>query len=327
MSFWFDKTKKRWRIRIRRDGLELAETLPRGAGRAQAEERDALLIRKHYNETRLGRASHTVAEALDKLIADHLPERSGDDVISNIEAITSTVNVERPLEQIGDVAREYRAAARKHSRSKADDADPPVVGELSAASLNRRVAVLRRAANLAFSEWHWIDRPIAIPLTKERPRDIRLTRPQIDKLARKCQLEETRRLVILISYTAIGPADLHGLGEPNIDGDIVQFTRIKTGVRQRIPLVGPARRAIRPLPFKYGLRWLARDFERARKAVGLPHVRLYDLRHSAATLLLDAGVDLAIISKILGHEDVRTTMRYLHLSDQTARKALRKIAK
>ena len=323
MSFWYDKTKSRWRIRIRRDGLELAETLPRGTGRAQAEERHAVLVRKHYAETRLGRASHTVAQALERMIADHLPARSGRDVVSNVEAIAAAVGLERPLENIGEVAREYRRLARKHSRS-GEHAD---IGQLSPATLNRRIAVLRRAANLAWRDWHWLDRPVRIPLTRERPRDVRLKRAQIDELARRCRLAETRRLVILTGYTAIGPADLHALTEANLDGDVVAFARKKTGVPQRIPLVGPAKRAIRPLPFKHGMRWLMRDFERARAAARLHHVRFYDLRHSAATLLLEAGVDLAIVSKILGHEDVRATMRYLHLSDEMARKALRKIAK
>jgi len=69
MSFWFDHSKNRWRIRIRRALLEFAETLPRGAVRAQAEERHALLLREHYNRTKLGRGGHTLAEALERLLA------------------------------------------------------------------------------------------------------------------------------------------------------------------------------------------------------------------------------------------------------------------
>ena len=45
-----------------------------------------------------------------------------------------------------------------------------------------------------------------------------------------------------------------------------------------------------------------------RKA-GLPQFRVYDLRHSAATLLLSEGVPVKVVSEMLGHTDVTTTSR------------------
>ncbi|KKR76618.1 MAG: Integrase family protein [Candidatus Levybacteria bacterium GW2011_GWA2_40_8] len=49
-----------------------------------------------------------------------------------------------------------------------------------------------------------------------------------------------------------------------------------------------------------------------------PHL----FRHSFATQLLMSGVDVAIVSKILGHKDVRTTVdNYLHLADETLKEA------
>jgi integrase len=46
---------------------------------------------------------------------------------------------------------------------------------------------------------------------------------------------------------------------------------------------------------------------------GLPHIRFHDLRHTAATLLLRAGASLKSVQKILGHANIQTTMRYIHL--------------
>jgi hypothetical protein len=40
---------------------------------------------------------------------------------------------------------------------------------------------------------------------------------------------------------------------------------------------------------------------------GLPPVRLHDLRHGAATLMLPAGVDVKVVSDTLGHRDVSFT--------------------
>ncbi|MBP2359930.1 hypothetical protein JOF59_002330 [Streptomyces clavifer] len=48
-------------------------------------------------------------------------------------------------------------------------------------------------------------------------------------------------------------------------------------------------------------------FERLVAASGLPPIRLRDLRHGAATLMLAAGIDIKIVSDTLGHSDTRIT--------------------
>ena len=42
----------------------------------------------------------------------------------------------------------------------------------------------------------------------------------------------------------------------------------------------------------------------------------HSLRHSYATHLIEAGVDLLEVQKILGHQSVLTTLRYTHLTEQ-----------
>ena len=45
-------------------------------------------------------------------------------------------------------------------------------------------------------------------------------------------------------------------------------------------------------------------------------VSVHTLRHSYATHLLEAGVNLLVIQKYLGHSNIETTMVYLHLTQK-----------
>ena len=59
-------------------------------------------------------------------------------------------------------------------------------------------------------------------------------------------------------------------------------------------------------------------------AAEIPRVRFHDLRHSAASLLIAAGVELVEVSMLLGHSELRVTADlYSHLQKETASKAAR----
>ncbi len=57
-------------------------------------------------------------------------------------------------------------------------------------------------------------------------------------------------------------------------------------------------------------------WDTARIKAGLPEVRIHDLRHTFASTLVNSGVPIYEVQKILGHQHIRTTERYAHLAPE-----------
>lgn len=65
----------------------------------------------------------------------------------------------------------------------------------------------------------------------------------------------------------------------------------------------------------------------ARKSVGMPELRMHDLRHSFASFLVNSGRSLYEVQRILGHTQIKTTQRYAHLSQDSLLAAANEISK
>jgi integrase len=151
---------------------------------------------------------------------------------------------------------------------------------------------------------------------------------------------------------ALERATLHDPADPNKKSTEIRFKEPKThGSRRSIPLPGFAverlrrhRREQKDRFDKLGL-WRTNDtlvfdragepwcpntfglwFARLVKRFELPRVRLHDLRHSFASLMLERGVDLKTVSTALGHSTIRVTAdTYAHISPAMLQSAVSRL--
>jgi len=73
------------------------------------------------------------------------------------------------------------------------------------------------------------------------------------------------------------------------------------------------------------LRDVKTAFKGACRGAEVKGLRFHDLRHTAATNMIEAGVDLVTVSRILGHASIQMTMRYAHPTPENMRRAVEKL--
>lgn len=76
---------------------------------------------------------------------------------------------------------------------------------------------------------------------------------------------------------------------------------------------------MRPQSIRTKLHKVARQAGLTRRVT--PHM----LRHTAATLLIETGVDIRIVQRLLGHSSIATTEIYTHVSDEALRLTLERV--
>jgi integrase len=115
---------------------------------------------------------------------------------------------------------------------------------------------------------------------------------------------------------------------------LLSVTRSKTSAGVRVvPLAEFARRAMEGLERSPGSIWpyrpeyVTNHFRALCARAGVPYITFHGLRHTAASLMLDAGVDPLTIQGIMGHSRVSMTGHYARAGDELRRDAVERLGR
>jgi integrase len=125
----------------------------------------------------------------------------------------------------------------------------------------------------------------------------------------------------------------------------IEVVRTKSGKKRIIPICEDLNQMLIVLKAKKGnsefvfqyvdpktgkrkhLRFFRRSFENACRRAKIKGFTFHDLRHTFASRLVRAGVDLITVKDMLGHYSVKTTERYTHSNREQKRKAVEILSK
>ena len=209
---------------------------------------------------------------------------------------------------------------------------------------NHALDLLRQIMNFAIARGHLDTNPARD--VKRNPRQALtrfLSREEIARLHRVLDRQtrnssrEQADIIRLLLLTGCRRSEIVRLSWSEVDRDRLVLADSKTGPRT-VPLNAQARRILerRPrgaspfvfpsprdpaLPRSRNLSF----WYRARREAGIEDVRLHDLRHTHASHAVMNGVPVPVVARLLGHSDVRTTLRYAHLGDREIEAAAERV--
>jgi len=207
-------------------------------------------------------------------------------------------------------------------------------GGLAPASIAKIKTVMSKSFELA-RQWELFDGNPTKHSWKEtynnaRERYLTSEEAHALKLACECSANpQLKHIVGLLLLTGARKSELLKAKWSDIDIEKRTWTlnMTKNGRRRHIPLSLGAMAVIGRLPKYDGCLWLLpnpktllpftdvkRSWMQVRKAAGLNDVHLHDLRHSFASNLVNGGVDILRVSRLMGHVNLASTSRYSHLA-------------
>ena len=216
--------------------------------------------------------------------------------------------------------------------------------EVSPSTVNRSLSVLRHLFNLA-KRWKKFfgENPVSVAgLLEENSLMERILSPEEQKRLIESSISYLRPIIITALNTGMRRGEILGLKWSEVDLDTglitVSQTNSKSKKQRKIYINSVLRKQLAELKLKSGgnefvflsdkgksLKEIKNGFDAACRRAGIEGLRFHDIRHTAATRMIESGASIVAVSKILGHSDIKTTMRYTH-PENSLKEALENLA-
>lgn len=288
--------------------IRASKLLPKGWTLKQAQEYDRTESNRIYEiATGNKKDSEPLIEQAVLLYVKHrIPELKTGKEIERQLAADLDLYEGKLLSELPDVAREIRKSNQSRS------------------TIHNRIAYIRAACRYAYKEHklgeHDPSEHLVVPKANNE-RHIYIDRKTMLQIARKCH-RRTRPHILIAFYSGMRLGEIFNA---KIKNDCFDLGMTKNGLPRIIPIHPKLASVIRHWPLTPARSTAENDYRKARDAAGFREVHFHDLRHSAASEMINAGVDLYTVGAVLGHKDPRSTKRYAHLAVETLKNAIRKI--
>jgi len=279
----------------------------------------------------------TLAEATERYLASKARKRTIDADRRQLDLLNAEFGGETPLVEItASRISEYKAK-RLAAVRKIGEGEAAVERRLSAAAVNRPLALLRHLLRLAHEEWGELDVVPKIRTEREPQGRLRwLTREEATKVLSACKKSRNAALADLVEFslfTGIRRGEALGLTWDRVDRarGVIRLELTKSGRRREVPLSSNADAVLarRWSPEAKGYVFGSRNWNSFRSAwesalavAGIDDLRFHDLRHTFASWLVQRGRTLREVQEALGHLTITMTMRYSHLAPDHLRAAV-----
>ncbi|MGD0658931.1 MAG: site-specific integrase [Syntrophorhabdales bacterium] len=199
--------------------------------------------------------------------------------------------------------------------------------------------MLRRMFNVARKRWKWVrenpvsDGDLSFSVGSRNARDRWLTVEEEDTLLQKATNPAwLRPLLITALHTGIRRGELLALTRKDIDfpNRLVRVERSKNGEKRSIPMSQTLYETLGTIKvqdisgtlFPIAIRSLRAAYDETLAKAGITNFHFHDLRHTFATRLVQNGVDLYRVQKLLGHKSIAMTQRYAHHYPESLRSSV-----